>query len=117
MQPVTKFQAAPVPRFIRQAKLSYLPMNVVIGSYLIKGDGGSNIVMDVIMLPAQQFQRMRTNVGLQHVATPTLQAGPGLMPSFMLKDVKEITVPEGEPDAEGYAKAYFVREFKLENFS
>ena len=116
MQGIRKFMAAPVPRFIRQAKLGYLPMNTVIGGYLIKGDGGANMVMDVVMLPVQQFQRMRSNVGLQHVATPGLQAGPGLMPSFMLKDVKEVTVPEAEPDAEAWAKAYFIREFKLENF-
>lgn len=111
-----KYMAASVPRFIRQTRLGYLPLDCVIGSRLYKGEGDNNIVMDIIMLPVPQFQRMRTNVGLQHVAAPVPQPGSsGFQISYMLTDIKEVKVPVHEPDTEAYARNYFMLHFGLLN--
>jgi hypothetical protein len=105
--------AASVPRFLRQSKLGYLPINYIVGSRLIKGDGGVNLYFDIVMLPAQEFQRMKTNVGLQHVAAPALKAGPTFQPGVVLSDVKTVIVPEDEPDPEACAKFQFMILFGL----
>ncbi|CAM6000157.1 unnamed protein product [Sphagnum balticum] len=67
---------------------------------LIKGDGGANLFFDIVMLPINEFQRMRTNVGLQHVIAPALKAGPTFSPGFVLADAKQVIVPAEEPDPE-----------------
>lgn len=105
--------AASVPRFIRQTRLGYLPLDCIIGSRLTKGDGGASLVFDIVMLPVLEFQRMRTNVGLQQVVSPALNAGTGFNPVFMLADSKQVVVPEGEPDPKAYAKSHFLALFGL----
>ena len=107
--------AASVPRYLRQNRLGYLPLSSIVGSRLLKGRNGANLVFDIIMLPVNEFQRMKTNVGMQHVSAPVLNAGPGMMPSFMLTDAKEVIVPAGEADPERFAKEYFMKVFGLLN--
>jgi hypothetical protein len=105
--------AASVPRFLRQARLAYLPLDCVIGSRAIEGDNGENLIFDVIVLPEKQFQRMKTYVGLQNELTPVLAAGPIFEPSFILTDTKTIAVPEDESNAQSYARNHFMIEFDL----
>jgi hypothetical protein len=108
-----KYMATPVPRFLRQSRLGYLPTHCIIDSYLMKGNEGANLYLDLVMLPVQQFSRMRSNVGLQHVIAPALNAGPSFNPGFVINNVKEVAVPDSEPDPEAYAKNYFLKEFGL----
>ena len=105
--------AASVPRFLRQTRLGYLPLNCIIGSHTTQGAGGSNLFFDLIMLPVPEFTRMRSNVGLQHVIAPALKAGPSFTPSFVLSNTREVVVPEDEPDPEAFAKNYFLVAFGL----
>jgi hypothetical protein len=105
--------AASVPRFLRQTKLGYLPLKCIVGSRLLRGDGGANLYFDIIMLPVPEFVRMRTNVGLQHVLAPALKAGPTFNPGYVLADTKQVIVPENEPDPEAYAKSHFLTMFGL----
>jgi hypothetical protein len=114
MQQAKHYMAASVPRFLRQTKLSYLPPSTIIGSRLIQGDGGANLIFDIIMLPAFEFQRMKSHVGLQHVLAPTPQpGGSSFSPAFVLNDAKQVTVPTGEPDPAHYARQYFLIQFGL----
>jgi hypothetical protein len=108
-----KYMAASVPRFLRQTSLGYLPLQCVIGSRLVKGAAGANLFFDIIMLPVNEFQRMKNNVGLQHVIAPALKAGPAFKAGFVCADTKEVVVPADEPDPEGYARNYFMLEFGL----
>lgn len=108
-----KFVAGSVPRYLRQTKLGHLPTTCVIGSHATRNADGATFAYDVIMLPAPQFQRMRSQVGLQHVVSPTLKAGPAVNPAFVIADAKEVVVPEGEADPEAYARRYFQQLFKL----
>lgn len=107
------YMAASVPRFLRQTRLGYLPLSCIIGSRLLVGDGGSNLIFDIVMLPVQEFQRMRTNVGVQHVVEPSLKAGPSFNPVFVLADSKTFVVPEGVRDPEALAKNHFLNLFGL----
>ncbi len=113
MSQAKKYMAASVPRFLRQTRLGYLPLQCVIGSRLVKGDGGANLFFDIVMLPVNEFQRMRTNVGLQHVIAPALKAGPTFSPGFVLADAKQVIVPPDEPDPEGFARSHFLKLFGL----
>ena len=114
MPKARKYMAASVPRFLRQTKLGYLPTNSVIGSRLVQGDGGTNLYFDTVMLPVQEFQRMRTNVGLHHVLAPAPKIGPTFTPSFVLADAKEVVVPDSEPDPEAFARKHFMALFRLD---
>jgi hypothetical protein len=105
--------AASVPRFLRQTKLGYLPFSSIVGSRLLKGDGGINMYFDIVMLPPPEFQRMKTNVGLRHVMAPALKSDASFQPGFILTDAKTVMVPEDEPDPEGYAKLQFMIMFGL----
>ena len=106
--PSLKYMAAPVPRFLRFSRLAYLPPSCVIGSRLTRGDAGNNLYFDIIMLPVNEFTRMKSNVGLQHIIAPALKAGPTFNPGFVLSETREVVVPDDEPDPEVYAKKYFL---------
>ena len=47
------YMAASVPRFIRTARLSHLPLNTIIGYWFTKAADNSHYVFDVIMLPGR----------------------------------------------------------------
>lgn len=108
-----RYMAGSIPRFLRQTKLGYLPLNCLIGSRVIHGERGNNLVLDVIMLPAPEFQRMKSNIGLEHVLAPSLKMDATFKPGFVIVDKKEVAVPAGEPDPEAYAREYFMKEFGL----
>jgi len=109
-----KFMAGTVPRFLRQARLAYLPSRCVIGSRLTVGANGANLYFDIVMLPEPEFVRMRSNVGLQHVVAPALKAGPTFNPGFVIVDARYVVVPDEEPDPETYARNYFITLFGLD---
>jgi hypothetical protein len=108
-----RYMAASVPRFLRQSRLGYLPLDCIIGSHITRGDKGNNLYFDVIMLPPREFQRMRHNVGLQYIITPHLQMGSTFNPCFILTDTREVTIPADEPDPLHYARKYFLEKFGL----
>jgi hypothetical protein len=99
--PPKKYRAASVPRFLRISRLAYLPPQSIIGSHSIPGENGARVVFDVVMLPVEEFQRMRAHIGLQ------------VMPTAALNDMKELAVPPEESDAEVFARNYFQLEFGL----
>ena len=108
------YMAASVPRYLRQTKLGYLPVDSIIGTHFTKSLQGANLVFDVIMLPVPQFQRMRMNVGSQFVAAPTPSpGGAAFSPVFVLANAKQVVVPPDEPDPKTFAKNYFLKEFGL----
>ncbi len=109
------YMAATVPRYIRQTKLARLPENAVIGTRALKAEDGTHQVYDVIMLPFQVFQRMKLHAGFQPVVSPDLRPkGEDVFtPIFVPMDVRQVTVPEGETDPAAYAKAHFVKLFRL----
>lgn len=113
VMPAKKYIASSVPRYLRQTKMGSLPINCIIGSYG-HGEGDTRLIFDIIMLPAQSFQRVRNSMGAQLDLTLTPRpGGSAFMPSFIPKDAKEVTVPEGEGDPETYARDYFIKLFGL----
>lgn len=108
-----KYMAGSVPRYLRQTRLGYLPLNCILGSRAQKGNTDENLIFDVVMLPVKDFQRMRSYVGNAPVITPTLKFGSSYEPVFLLKDVKEVIVPKDEPDPENFARNYFLGVFGL----
>lgn len=107
------YMAASVSRYMRQTKLGYVSPRYIIGSRVTKGDGGANLYFDVVMLPPPQFQNMRTSLGARQVYAPSISAEGNFQPGIVLTDIKRVTVPEGEPDPESWAKNYFMKEFGL----
>ncbi len=106
-----KYIAASVPRFMRQGRLGWLPAKYIIGSKLSAGKGSGNLYYDVIMAPVQEFQRIRNSVSLAPVVAPNPQPGLNLNASFIMSDMKEVTVPTDEADPEQYAKNFFLVHF------
>ena len=80
---------------------------------MTQGEGGTNLYFDIVMLPMNEFQRMRTNVGLQHMVAPQPKMGPTFNPGFVLSDVKQISVPDSEPNPAAYAKSHFLKLFGI----
>lgn len=113
MPPVRKFVAASVPRYLRQTKLGYLPLDCVIGSHSVVNASGARLVYDVIMLPVKEFMRMRANIGLRHAATPKLELDGVFQPAFVLADRHTVTVPAGHKEPQAFARDYFIRHFRL----
>lgn len=111
------FLAASVPRYLRQTKLGYLPLNSVIGTRVMpNGAGGTSLIYDVIMLPEREFQRMRLNIGLQHVATPNLRMGGGFDAAFVPTDTKRVLVQPDDRNPLATARTYLVQEFTKDRF-
>jgi len=111
--PGKKYFAASIPRFIRSARLSYVPANCIIASWHIAQKNDVNFIYDVIMLPEREFLRARMHLATPDVATPTLSRG-GFSPAYMPKDIKTVTVPEGEAQPEKYAKEHLLEQFQAE---
>jgi hypothetical protein len=105
-----KYMAASVPRFLRVARLSYLPLQSVIGCWYIERRNDVHYIFDIIMLPADQFMRAKSYLGVPDAAAPTLSRS--IATSYVLKDTKEIIVPDNEVKPEIYARDYFLTLFK-----
>ena len=107
--------AAPVPRNIRQRRMSHLPLDCVIGYRASKDDSGYNVVFDIIMLPVREFYRIKLLAGLQYSPAPTLSPGGNAVGSaYVLTNVRKITAPDSVPDAKAFAKAHFIKVFGVE---
>lgn len=106
------YMAAPVPRNIRQKRMSNLPLDCVIGYRATKDDSGYNIVFDIVMLPVREFHRVKLLAGLQYSPTPTPSPRANAVGSaYVLTNVKTITAPDDATDAKAFAKAHFIKEF------
>jgi DnaJ domain len=114
-RPITRYMAASIPRFIRIARLGYLRLDSIIGSWFIAKENDLNYVFDVIMLPERQFLRARLYLGVPDSASPSLSRG-GFLPAYIPKDVKTIIVPPDEPYPEVYAKNHFIEAFGLDKW-
>lgn len=107
-----KYMAGWVPRYIRQTKLGYLPIDSVICTQNARSaESGVNNYTDLVMLPVQDFERMRSAVGLQHVLAPALS--PMKIPgaAFIIRDPRQVTVPANHPDPKAYARSYFLKNY------
>jgi hypothetical protein len=107
-----KYMAASVPRNIRMSRLYYLPPECVIGSWHTRNRDGSYISFDILMLREREFNRARIHLSVPNVTDPVLTRG-GFSPTYIVKDVREITIPAGTYDPAAYARAHFMKEFKL----
>jgi hypothetical protein len=108
-----KYMAAAIPRHVRQSRLAYLPLDCIIGSRVTRGDNDENLIFDIVMLPAKEFQRAKLYVGLQYEAAPALTPDSGFEPGYVVPNVKTVTVPAGETNPEAYARNHFMIEFDL----
>ena len=111
--PPKRYLACSVPRFLRQDRLRYLSLQSLIGSRIQRGDKGNNLIFDIVMLPADQFQRMKLNVGLPLVLNLELKREREFPIGFVPSDTKQIVVPADEPDPEAFARDYFKKAFGL----
>lgn len=100
-----------VPRYLRQSKLGYLPENSIICTQTVRGQKGENHYTDLVMLPYNDFHRMQSYLGLQHVLAVAPSGGGAYNPFFVIKNPKHVTVPKDHPNPEAYARAYFLIEF------
>ncbi len=107
-----KYMAASVPRSIRTARLSYLPPHVIIGHGSVKRENDITYIYDYFMLPEDQFLRAKGYLSAPEIINPILQYGK-FNPPYILKNTKEVFVPEGVRDAEAYARDYFRKEFGI----
>ena len=106
-----KFLAASVPRSVRAARLGHLRTDAILGSWHIPNPGGGYQVFDVVMQAEAEFMRTKN-----HLASPAmgaaLQQGQVNAP-YVLKDTKQIDVPDGGENPAAAAAAFFRKEFKL----
>jgi hypothetical protein len=107
-----KYVAVAIPRSIRVARLGYLPLQTIIGSFAIVKENDLNLVFDVIMLPIAQYRHAKA-----HLAAPTT---PGISlqygkfdPPYIPHNVKEFTAPPDALDSESAARDYFKKLFGL----
>jgi hypothetical protein len=106
------YLAASVPRYLRQTRLGYLPLHSLIGVRVIRNLAGvASQIFDVIMLSQGEFQRMRMNVSLQHIASPALKMGGGIDAVFVLTDTKQVVVQADDPNPMATARKFLVQEF------
>ncbi len=108
-----RYMAGSIPRFLRQTKLGYLPLNCLLGSRIQRGNEGVNLIYDFVMLTIPEFQRVKSNIGLQHVLAPALKIDTTFSPGFVITDAKTCIVQLKETDPEGYARSYFLMQFGL----
>jgi len=105
-----KYMAASVPRSIRVARLGYLPVQTIIGHRVIKKEGDINFILDIFMLPEDQFLRAKSYLAAPEIILPALQYG-RFAPPYILQDTKEVIVPPDEEVPVEYAKAFFKEAF------
>jgi hypothetical protein len=108
-----KYMAGWVPRYLRQAKLGYLPADSVICTQNARDTKGANHYTDLVMLPYTDFYRMQSYLGLQHVLAIAPSGGEAFNPFFVIKNPKHVIVPKDHPNPEAYARAYFLIEFGI----
>lgn len=110
-----KYLAASIPRYIRNARLSYLSIHAVIGSRLIRHKGSQGLVYDVIMLPEQEFMRARLYLSLAQGQTSSLELTMSkLTPAYTPMDTKAVVAPGAERAAWEFARAHFLKAFGFE---
>jgi hypothetical protein len=108
----TRYMAGSVPRHLRAERLGYLRLDSIIGCWFVKSQGGGNYIFDVIMLPEKEFMRAKSYLGSPDMANPVLALG-RFSPPYVIQDVKEIVVPDSDPDPRGTARTYFAGLYNL----
>ena len=106
-----KFLAASVPRSVRAARLSHLRTDAILGSWHIPNPGGGFQVFDVLMQAEGDFLRTKNQLASPAMSA-SLQQGQANAP-YLLKDIKQIDVPDGTENPAQVAAAHFRKEFKL----
>ena len=107
------YWAASIPRFIRQAKLNYLPAASVIGSHRHEQGTGVYLQMDVVMLSETEFRRARLFLGMENTGNPTLEMS-RYTPAYVPTDAHKIELPPDEQDPWHAARSHFLEIFKLQ---
>jgi hypothetical protein len=77
----------------------------------VRGNDNTNHYTDLVMLPATDFHRMQSYMGLQHVLAAAPSGGGAFNPFFVIKNPRHVTVPKNHPNPDAYARAYFLIEF------
>jgi hypothetical protein len=106
-----KFLAASVPRSVRSARLSHLRTDAILGSWYIQNPGGGIQVFDVVMQAEVDFVRTKNQLASPAMGA-SLQQGQASAP-YVLKDIKQLDLPDGTDNPTQVAAAHFRLEFKL----
>lgn len=104
------YMACSVPRFVRTARLSYLPPHTIITSYLVRTAGSNGIMYDVIMLPEQEFKRARYYLSGEVSGAPQLTLGKSSA-VFIPFDTRQVRVKAVAQHAQS-ARDYFLPLFQ-----
>ncbi len=102
------YTAASVPRYMRTARLGYLPLSAVIGSRSIGG-----IAYDIIMLPAHEFMRARHYLASAAVNPFMALERTKITPPYIPQDIQEVTVLAGAANPTALAAQHFLQAFGL----
>lgn len=106
-----KYMAAPVPRYMRAARLSYLSSDCVISSWAITSQNNISLVYDVIMLPEEAFIRARSYLAVPALSGSSVQPYKTSTP-YVPENVKEIIIPQEEKNPARFAKQHFMNAFE-----
>ena len=105
-----KYLATSVPRSVRSSRLGHLRTDAIIGTWHIPNPAGGFQVFDVLMQGEADFIRTKNLLGAPS-ANPSM---PGQMhPPYVLKDIRQLDVPESDPNPQQTAAAHFRAEFKI----
>jgi hypothetical protein len=107
-----KYMAAAIPRSIRAARLGHLSLHAIIGCKFTPKKNDLNLVFDIVMLPEKLFRRARSYLAVPDMAGVHLTYG-NFSPPYIIKDFKEVVVPDQESDPERYAREHFIAAFGL----
>ncbi len=106
------FMAASVPRYLRTARLPYLPLDAVLGSWTVEGGGDIGVTFDVIMLPEADFQRAKTRLGVSQLESPALRRA-SLTGGFVPQDVRIVEIAASMPHPARRAALRLISKFRL----
>ena len=107
-----RYLAGSVPRSLRASRLSYLPLDAVIGSWSIENPRDLNQTFDVIMLPELDFRRAQYRLAEGQLSTPALQRGT-LQVAYSIKDIRVVAVPADISDPYRHALGQLAQLFDL----
>ncbi len=108
---VKVYMAASIPRSMRTARLSYLPLDTIIGSWSI--DSNPRQFFDVIMLPEPDFLRAKLRLGISTLANPTLNLV-GFNAGYVPQDTRRVAIPDNVKNPYEYAANKLQQLFNLD---
>lgn len=106
-----KFYAASVPRSVRTSRLSHLRSDVIVGSWNVQNPNGSYQTFDVIMQQEADFVKTKSQLAAPPATTSL--ATQGQPPTaYVLRDIRQVDVPEDDANPAQTAAEHFRKEFK-----